>query len=800
MSTADETAVAFREPARGGIRREYRRRTRPPLASDEFQHDEALPRLFFWAMLFWGSLCAAAAALLALQLAVPPRVSFPELSFGRLSRVQDHLALLGLAANALFCGVYYATPRLCRTRIFSPLLGRAHFWTWQAIVLAGAATLPLGLTSGSQASALIWPIRLAITAVWAGLLGANFFGTLARRRERRLYPSIWFFTACIVAVAILNVLGSLWLPAGLVEWFRTGAMPAPEVLLATYPLHAGLQDAFLQLCQGQGQSAFLLGAGFMGLMYYILPKAANRPVFSANLTIVHFWSFVLLSVWAVPSHLHFTSLPDWASVLGTVFGLILWLPAMAGVANGLLTLRAAGRRAWSDPALRFLGAAIVFYALSATESALLSAKPVSQFVQYTELAQAPAHSLMVGWVGSLVFAMAYWLSPRLLQSGRLFSVRLAAAHFWLAMSGTAITIVAMYGAGATQAALWHGLDPAGNLVHPDFTQTLGELVPFRWIAAAGGALSALGSLGGAFNLLMTWRLGPKAYNRPVEHAPRLDRRWTPEATRPSRLSESNTRFAQAGDRWLQGDWHRNLESRGRRLATWIVIVLASATLAQLAPTLLIPSNIPAIASVQPYTPLELAGRDIYISEGCQACHTQQIRPILAEIKRYGEHSRAGEFVYDHPALWGSRRIGPDLARQGGQRTDLWHLMHFVWPRDAAPDSTMPSYWHLLNQRADFDALAPRVRAMDTLGVPFGDPASTSPDRARAQALQIAGAAIEQAGGLTALQGSLADAASIQDQQDLSERRIIALIAYLQRLGVDFSKAPIQDEANAGGAQ
>jgi cytochrome c oxidase cbb3-type subunit I/II len=216
--------------------------------------------------------------------------------------------------------------------------------------------------------------------------------------------------------------------------------------------------------------------------------------------------------------------------------------------------------------------------------------------------------------------------------------------------------------------------------------------------------------------------------------------------------------------------------------------------------LLAPSSIPTIAAIEPYTPLELAGRDIYISEGCQACHTQQVRPVLSEVKRYGEYSRAGEFVYDHPALWGSRRIGPDLAREGGRRSDSWHLVHFVWPEQASADTPMPSYWHLLNQWTDFEATGARLRAMEAIGVPYGDASADAPGRARAQALQVAGAAIEQAGGLAALQDSLGGAAVIDDAQDLSERRIIALIAYLQRLGVDLSKAPAGGAASAGGVQ
>jgi cytochrome c oxidase cbb3-type subunit I/II len=598
-------------------------------------------------------------------------------------------------------------------------------------------------------------------------------------------------------VGLLLVVRGMWLPVGLLEWARTGVRPGMEVLLASYPLHAGMQDAFVQWWQAEGVAGLLLGAGFVGLMYYFVPKGAERPVFSARLAIVNFWSLVLVSIWAAPRHLHHTGLPDWASSLGMVFGLMLWMPAWAGVVNGMLTLRGAGRRVWGDPALLFFAGAIGFYALWAVEGAVLSIKSVSALVQYTELAQAPAQSGFLGWNALLIFGMAYWLAPRLLQTAGLFSRRLALVHFWLAAGGAALTLAGLYGAGLMQSAMWHAVDVGGNLAHPEFAATLGELTVFSWIRAAGAGLCVLGALLGVFNLAMTWRLGPRVYARPVERAARLERGWTPEALPPSRLGESNVRFARAGDRWLQGAWHRNLEARAGRLTAWVVIVLVGASLAQMAPTLLIPANIPVIASVQPYTPLELAGRDIYIAEGCQACHTQQVRPILAEVKRYGEYSRAGEFVYDRPFLWGSRRIGPDLAREGGRRSDHWHVMHFVWPAQAASGSVMPSYWHLLNERTHFDGLGARVRAMAALGVPYGESVDDAPEQARAQALEVAGAMVEQAGGLGALQEDLAGAASLEDVADLADRRIVALVAFVQRLGVDLSRqAPAENGASA----
>ena len=643
--------------------------------------------------------------------------------------------------------------------MFSDLLSKLHFWGWQAIIVAAAITLPLGISQSREYAELEWPIDIAIALVWV-IFAVNFFGTIARRRERHLYVAIWFYIATIVTVALLHIFNNLVVVAGAFK---------------SYSIYAGVQDAFMQWWYGHNAVAFFLTTPFLGLMYYYMPKAANRPVFSYRLSILHFWTLVFIYIWAGPHHLHYTALPAWASTLGMVFSLMLWMPSWGGMLNGLLTLRGAWHKVAEDPILKFFVAAVTFYGMSTFEGPLLSIKSVNALSHYTDWTIAHVHAGALGWVGFLTFGMVYWLIPRLFQT-ELFSKKLAELHFWIGTVGILLYIVAIYAAGITQGLMWRAFDDTGRLLYPDFVETTLRLIPMYWVRVLGGLLFITGTVLCVVNMLLTWLQRPKPYVETEHEAPALEGKLVPVEDDASPLRESGAHVADTAyrlERFMRATWHRNWEGLPVTFTVMTILAVVVASLFEIIPTFLIKSNVPTIESVRPYTPLELAGRDIYIEEGCYNCHSQMIRPIRAETIRYGEYSKPGEFVYDHPFQWGSRRIGPDLQRVGGKYPDLWHVRHMEDPRSTTPQSIMPAYPWLLTSDLDFEAIPRRVRAMSTLGVPY-EPAEVEGASALAheQAAGIAAEVVKQGG-----------------PEGLAGKRIVALIAYLQRMGTDISRVP-----------
>jgi cytochrome c oxidase cbb3-type subunit I/II len=641
--------------------------------------------------------------------------------------------------------------------MFSDALSWFHFWGWQSIIVAAAISLPLGATVGKEYAELEWPIDLAIAVVWVAF-GVNFFGTIFKRRERHLYVALWFYIATIVTITMLHVFNSLALPAGPVK---------------SYPVYAGVQDAFMQWWYGHNAVGFMLTTPFLGLMYYFLPKAAERPVYSYRLSIVHFWSLVFIYIWAGPHHLHYTALPEWASTLGMLFSVMLWMPSWGGMINGLLTLRGAWSKVTQEPILKFFVVGVTFYGMSTFEGPLLSVKSVNALSHYTDWTIAHVHSGALGWNGFMTFGMAYWLMPRLFQT-QLFSKKLANTHFWIATIGILMYIVPIYVAGLTQGLMWRAIDESGNLSYPDFVETVQALMPMYWLRVIGGTLYLVGGLLCGYNCVRTMAARPAKYNEPVIEAAPLSREYVEPPKPKSRIGDIPVLpLAHRVDIWLQGWWHRRWERRPFRLTVWIAIAVVSASLFEIIPTFLIRSNVPTIATVKPYTPLELVGRDVYLAEGCYNCHSQMIRPILSETKRYGEYSKAGEFVYDHPFQWGSRRIGPDLAREGGKQSALWHALHFRNPKEVTQGSIMPAYPWLLTSELNFNVIPRRMTVMRTLGVPYeDDDIQNGITTARKQASEIA-AKIEKDDG----------------PRDLEDKKVVALIAYLDRLGVDLFATP-----------
>ncbi|HET9929553.1 MAG TPA: cytochrome-c oxidase, cbb3-type subunit I [Polyangiaceae bacterium] len=729
---------------------------------EKFSYDDATVRKFAFATAIWGVVATLAGLWLAVML-VAPSLSFglPQLTFGRLRPLHTNAAIFAFAGNAVFAAVYYSSQRLLKARMFSDALSKFHFWGWQAIIVAAALTLPFGITQSKEYAELEWPIDLAIAVVWVAF-GINFFGTVAKRRERHIYVAIWFYMATVVTVAILHIFNNISIPAG---------------ALKSYSVYAGVQDAFMQWWYGHNAVAFFLTTPFLGLMYYFLPKAANRPVFSYRLSILHFWSLVFIYIWAGPHHLHYTALPEWASTLGMLFSVMLWMPSWGGMINGLLTLRGAWNRVSDDPVLKFFVVGITFYGMSTFEGPMLSIKSVNALSHYTDWTIAHVHSGALGWNGFMTFGMLYWLAPRIFQT-KLWSKKLAEVHFWLGTLGILLYIVAIYAAGVTQGLMWRAFDQTGRLAYPDFVETVVRILPMYWVRALGGLLFVTGVVLGLVNIVMTWKTRPATYTEPTDEAPALTP-YTGETTRfviPRHSTISN--FGHAVRYLAEARWHRVWERKPLKFALWVAASVIIASLFEIIPTFLIRSNVPTIASVKPYSPLELLGRDIYVSEGCYNCHSQMVRPIRAETERYGEYSKPGEFVYDHPFQWGSRRIGPDLHRVGGKYPHLWHVRHMQDPRSTTPQSIMPAYPWLASNDLDFSVVQKRVDVMAMLGVPYGDAVNHAEELAQAQAHRIA-SEIEAQGG----------------PRGLEQKQIIALVAYLQRLGTDI-KAPVNGDKPA----
>jgi cytochrome c oxidase cbb3-type subunit I/II len=728
-------------------------RSNVPLGLEEFRYDDAIVRAFSLATLIWGIVGMLVGLIVALQLVLPVlNFGWTFTSFGRLRPLHTNAVIFAFGGNAIFAAVYYSTQRLCKARMWSDGLSWAHFWGWQAIIVSAAVTLPLGITQGKEYAELEWPIDIAIAVVWLGFFGGNFLMTLLNRRERHLYVALWFYIATIVTVSLLHVFNNLVVPTGLFK---------------SYSIYAGVQDAFMQWWYGHNAVAFFLTTPFLGLMYYFLPKAAERPVFSYKLSIIHFWSLVFIYIWAGPHHLHYSAMPEWCTTLGMLFSVMLWMPSWGGMINGLLTLRGAWHKVTVDPVLKFFVVGITFYGMATFEGPLLSVKSVNALSHYTDWTIAHVHSGALGWNGMMTFGMLYWLLPRIFQT-KLWSTKLAEWHFYIGTVGILLYIVPIYVAGLTQGLMWRAITETGQLANPDFVETVRVLMPMYWLRILGGTLFLAGMGMLAVNWVMTWLSRPAVYDEPVYQAAPLERGYVDPPEEPSRL-KAVLNVAKRLDVWSRMGWHRRWERLPVTLTVWVTIAVVVASLFEMIPTFLIRSNVPTIATVKPYTPLELAGRDLYVANGCYNCHSQMIRPILAETKRYGEYSKPGEFIYDRPFQWGSRRIGPDVAREGGRQSHLWHLIHFRNPTELVKDSIMPAYPEFESTLLNFKTIQERVNAVAYLGAPYQRELTEAESMARDQGMLIAAEIVRQ-----------------QGPAGLEDKQVIALIAYLQRLGTDLT--------------
>jgi len=702
------------------------------MSVETFKYDNRIVRAFAIATVLWGIVGMAAGILIATQLVLPAtNLNLQFTTFGRLRPLHTNAVIFAFVGNGMFMGIYYSLQRLCKARMFSDALSWINFWGWNGIIVSAAITLPLGLTTSKEYAELEWPIDIAIALIWV-VFCINLFGTIVKRRERHMYVAIWFYISTAVTVAVLHIVNSLEVPVSLFK---------------SYSIYAGVQDALVQWWYGHNAVAFFLTTPYLGMMYYYLPKAADRPVFSYRLSIIHFWSLIFIYIWAGPHHLLYTALPDWAQSLGMVFSVMLVAPSWGGMLNGLLTLRGAWDKVRQDPMLKFMVVAVTAYGMATLEGPTLAIKSVNSLSHYTDWTIAHVHTGALGWNGFLTFSVLYWLFPRMYKT-KLWSIKLANYHFWIGLLGMMFYVVPMYASGVTQGLMWKQFNEDGFMQYPNFLEIVIQLLPMHALRAVGGILYLSGLVLMAVNLYRTAKSGKFVPDEEVQVASRA-----PEAA-PAHHG---------------GFTHRWLEAKPLTFTVLSIVAILIGGLVEIVPLYLVKQNVPTISSVKPYSPLELLGRDIYIREGCVGCHSQMVRPFRSETERYGEYSKAGEFVYDHPFLWGSKRTGPDLHRLGGKYPDAWHYNHMDNPRDTSPGSIMPRYSWLLKQTLETTSLPARINALRKVGVPYpaGYENGQAQNDLQAQSLKIV--------------------ANLKTGSIKAEptREIIAVVAYLQRLGTDI---------------
>ena len=722
--------------------------------------DDGPTRRFMAACWAWGLVSLALAALAGWSLLHPEWADGrPALGFGRLRPLAEMLLLLGFLGNGFFALVHHSTQRLCCAPMALPALGKLHLWGWQlalgwaAWTVAGGALEPR-LLSPAQA-----PVDLALAGLWT-VFGVQLLVTLTRRRQRYMYASLWFYLAATL------LFGGLQVAAALASF--------PDPILGSPPL-AGAADAALQWWYVRNGAGALVVIGLFGIAYDLAPRLAAAPLHSYRMAIVHLWSLLLIQLWVAPRHLHLTPAPGWLSALALAFAFLVWLPSASGVFNLAATLRD-GRpgEASSEPARPFLVAALFFFAVAAIEDPVLALRRVSAAVGSTDWVEGHQELLLLGWGAFVVFAGSYWLAPRILHAP-LHSPALARAHFWLATLGVLTSAAALRFSGAAQAGVLGALSPEGHLLHPEFTDAVTRVEGHRLLHVAGLGLFLAGALVGAWNLLRTWAARPSAYPATPVTEPPLEPMAAAEAA-PAPPAGAVLDWGRSLQVFCTLWWHRRLERQPVRLAGWIVLAAGAVAAIQLGPLLRAEPGPRAALS-----PLEAYGRSVYEREGCATCHTQAVRPLLADTKRYGAISAPEEPVEGGPALWGARRVGPDLAREGGRRSTRWQVLHLDDPRAVSPGSAMPSYRHLLERPRDLPRL---VHRSGHLKLP-----AVAAEGAAAQAAALTAEFEAQNGAPLVRPGAGAPV-------DLEGSDAIALVAYLQQLGLPPAEAPADPSSPA----
>ncbi len=687
--------------------------------------------------------------------------------FGRIRMLHTSAVIFAFVGNSFFSGFYYSIQRLLKTRMWSDTLSWIHFWGWQLMLVSVVITFFMGINTSKEYAEHEWPIDILITLVWL-VFGFNMFATVAIRRVRHLYVAIWFYIGTWVAVAMLHIFNNLEVPLSFTGW-------------KSYSAYAGVKDALVQWWYGHNAVAFFLTTPVLGMMYYFVPKAADRPVFSYKLSIIHFWSLIFVYIWAGPHHLQYTALPAWAQAVGTGFSIMLIAPSWGGMLNGLLTLRGAWDKVRENPVLKFFVVAVTCYGMATFEGPLLATKTVNKVGHFTDWVIGHVHLGALGWNGFMAFGVIYYLVPILWRT-KLWSVKLANWHFWLGTFGIIFYAVPLYISGFTQGLMWKQFNPDGTLVYKNWLDTVTAILPYFKMRFVGGLLYFSGAVLMVVNLVATARKG--SFQKDVSaEAPAL-------ANVKKGRKEGET-------------FHLWLERTPLYLSILSFLVLAIGGSLEILPTIFVKENVPTISAVKPYSPLELEGRDIYIREGCNACHSQMIRPFRDEVVRFngknGQYSKAGEFIYDRPFLWGSKRTGPDLQREGGVRPDSWHFKHMYNPRSTSAGSIMPRYPWLIENTLDRSKSKAKLELMkNTFDVPYTKAQIDSMDTwMNNQASAIVKNVFSEADDV---KKSFAESKANKEKAGekfvpLEKREIVALISYLQRLGTDIKTTEVKTASN-----
>jgi len=678
--------------------------------------------------------------------------------FGRIRMLHTTTVIFAFVMNVVYVGVYYSLQRLLKTRMYSDTLSWVHFWTWQIMILVTYVTFFMGINTSKEYAEHEWPIDILITISWV-IFGANMFLTIAKRRVRHLYVAIWFYVGTWIAVAMLHIFNNLEVPLSFTGW-------------KSYSAYAGVKDAIVQWWYGHNAVAFVLTTPVLGLMYYFLPKAADRPVFSYKLSIIHFWSLIFVYIWAGPHHLQYTALPAWAQAVGTGFSIMLIAPSWGGMLNGLLTLRGAWDKVRENPILKFFVVAVTCYGMATFEGPLLATKNINKIGHFTDWVIGHVHLGALGWNGFMAFGVIYYLIPILWRT-KLYSTRLANWHFWLGTLGIIFYAVPMYISGFTQGLMWKQFNPDGTLVWKNWLDTVTAIIPYFKMRFVGGLFYLSGAILMVVNLIATVRKGSFQKDVPAEA--------------PALANISKKRKEGEGT-------HLWLERTPVLMGILSLLTISIGSMVEIIPTLSLKKSVPTISAVKPYSPLELEGRDIYIREGCNACHSQMVRPFRDEIVRFngknGQYSKAGEFVYDRPFLWGSKRTGPDLHREGGKNPSSWHYKHMYNPRSTSAGSIMPRYPWLIATDLDRSKMVDKMKLMKSaFDVPYTRAEIDSANSwANNQATKIVRDIMSEA-------PDLKDAYAKRPKGELEKKEIVALISYLQRLGTDIKTTEIKTASN-----
>lgn len=733
-----------------------------------FYYDNKIVKAFLYATIFWAFFGFLIGIFIATLLIFPelPNFIFGTalknshgcFGYGRLRMIHTTTVVFAFVGNIIFAGSYYSLQRLLKTRIYSDVISWLHFWGWQIFIFLSWITFFIGLNTSKEYSEHEWPLDLLIGITWL-FYGLNIFGSILKRNVKHLYVAVWFFLATWIAILVLHVFNNLEIP---ISFFS----------FKSYSIYAGVQDALMQWWYGHNAVAFFLTTPILGLMYYFVPKILNKPIFSYKLSIVHFWSLIFIYIWAGPHHLIYTALPTWAQVLGTIFSIMLIAPSWGGMINGLLTFRGSWNKIYKNPILKFFIVSLISYGIATFDGPMLATKTLNSIGHYTDWVIAHVHLGALGWNGFIAFGIIYYLVSELWVT-KIYSLLLVNIHFWLGFIGIILYVAPMYTGAVIQARIWKEFNIDGTLMYKNFIDSVNVMSKFYKIRLIGGILYFIGFLVMIFNILVSIN---KNKNKFIAN----------EKVRLTILQVSNNPINQEKNKFFI--FHSWLEKKPVQFLILTFLVVSIGGAFEIIPTMVIKSNIPIIYNIKPYSPLELEGRDIYIREGCNSCHSQMIRPFRDEVLRYGDYSKAGEFIYDHPFLWGSKRTGPDLAREGGKKSNSWHFKHMYNPRFVSKGSVMPCYPWLFFNKINLYDIQKKMIVMKKLGVPYTTSyINKSFDLLNHQAKNIALNIMNESSDIKKLFNK--EYIYLGDRQfiPLEKLEIVALISYLQRLGVDIHK-------------